>query len=1247
MTTKKTLLSLFLLIILMGAGFALQIEIDIPIPQVRVIKTSDGSAKFIGKNIQYITETGEPALPYFVAKALIPPGADIDSVTVAASAEDFEEIVGEWKVKPMPPLATWDGSRVVVEWPDDKTIRNGEDTDIYGSNNTFPPTTITRISTGRMRHWKLVDIPIALFQYIPVTGRLFRLTQLKIIIHFEKTPHTLSDVFPEEFYSDRIGEERIKRIALNYDDIVPEYHSLSEPVARIQDANRYVIITTAAIQASSSELGNFVSHIQSKGYTVQVVTESTWGGGTGDTAAENIRNWLQNNYLSLSIEYAQLIGNPNPSGGDVPMKMLWPRNNATVYTEYKEAPSDFYYADLTGDWDLDNDGKYGEWGHDFGSGGVDRNWDVLVGRIPYYGNISDLDSILSKIIAYGNSLNSEIGWRKKALLPMEPSDASTPGYHLGEQIKDDILIPEGDWSYNRVYDSTYSLSPPPETVPCTVNNVRDAWNGSQFGAIFWWTHGSDTYAADVMSLSAAAALDDTHPGFTFQCSCLNSYPEASNNLSYSLLKNGAIATVSATRVSWYYIGQTSFAGSSSNSGMTYEYSKRLITNGMTCGEALHDLKQVLIPSSDSIWMNFIDFNVYGNPLSALNDHITVHEVSTPDTPSGLSNGEINTSYEFTTGGSFCSQGHDTEYRFDWGDGTYSSWSSSTSAFHTWTTASTFTVRAQARCSVNTTIESAWSSGATLTIVTCILPPEPSNPTPSDGATGISRNTNLDWDDCEGAESYDVYFGTSSPPSFYANTTASFYDLPELNVQTHYYWKIVAKKTCGNTDSEEWDFTTGTTSGTSFFIPFGSLGNANINLGNIGTSPANVTVCIYDKNGNQVGSDSNFSVPSNGVALTWNEIGNIYDYGKPVTVEVESDQNLVADNIKWADDFIDGEDYDHLGAAMTCLPEDTMKGTLFYFTFSTLTWANAYCDISNTSDSTANVTIEVYNASGVLQRSESFTIPGKGVIRSWDYIGSIQAIANPALLKITSSQDVVVDTVRWEENKKGWGFAILPASVAGGTKFFIPFGSLGNANINLGNIGTSPANVTVCIYDKNGNQVGSDSNFSVPSNGVALTWNEIGNIYDYGKPVTVEVESDQNLVADNIKWADDFIDGEDYDHLGAAMTCLPEDTMKGTLFYFTFSTLTWANAYCDISNTSDSTANVTIEVYNASGVLQRSESFTIPGKGVIRSWDYIGSIQAIANPALLKITSSQDVVVDTVRWEENKKGWGFAIPPVIN
>jgi|GEM_PF-1437613 len=94
-----------------------------------------------------------------------------------------------------------------------------------------------------------------------------------------------------------------------------------------------------------------------------------------------------------------------------------------------------------------------------------------------------------------------------------------------------------------------------------------------------------------------------------------------------------------------------------------------------------------------------------------------------------------------------------------------------------------------------------------TTIGCPLPTVPTNPSPPNATTNVSIDTDLDWDNSAGADSYNVYFGTTSPPAYSGNTTSSFYDLPKLECNAHYYWKIVAKNGCGETSGDEWDFTT--------------------------------------------------------------------------------------------------------------------------------------------------------------------------------------------------------------------------------------------------------------------------------------------------------------------------------------------------------------------------------------------------------------------------------------------------------
>jgi hypothetical protein len=575
---------------------------------------SRGTAGLSSYGAQRLSQAGEPDLPHQVVGILLPMDADLSSVSVSVQGKQLDLLEGVYDLQPRPPAATWDGSKVIEVWPEGEPIQNGRNTNIYGKDDLFPQNLVKNITSGQLRQWRLLEVPVALYEYNPVQKLLYRLTEAELSVEFSTQSVRASSSMN---FSDRIGESDVRRLAVNFDSVSASYRTGGPLEAETAQNGRYVIITTTNIVNHSSQLANFISSKEDQGFGVLVVTEGTWGGGIGDTAADNIRGWLVANAASLNIEYVLLMGNPNPTSGDVPMKMLWPRRGASFYAEYQESPSDYYYSDLTGNWDLDGDGYFGEWSDDFGPGGVDRNWDVLVGRIPFYGNFDDLDNILAKLIAYREESSETGSWRNNVLLPMKSSDASTPGYQLGEAIKDNILSPKSGWDYHRVYDQEYGLTPLPETVPCTIANVTDEWKSSLFGAVFWWTHGSSSLAVDVMDPTHAAALNDAFPAFTFQCSCSNSWPEYATNLSYSLLRNGAVGTVGATRVSWYWFGETDFAGSDSNAGMTYEYARRFIEAEMTSAQSLLSLKQAIAPGCSEMWMNWTGFNLYGDPSLGL------------------------------------------------------------------------------------------------------------------------------------------------------------------------------------------------------------------------------------------------------------------------------------------------------------------------------------------------------------------------------------------------------------------------------------------------------------------------------------------------------------------------------------------------------------------------------------------------------------------------------------------------------
>ena len=113
-------------------------------------------------------------------------------------------------------------------------------------------------------------------------------------------------------------------------------------------------------------------------------------------------------------------------------------------------------------------------------------------------------------------------------------------------------------------------------------------------------------------------------------------------------------------------------------------------------------------------------------------------VSAPAAPTGSASNQVGQTSAYSSSGAVSSYSDDLHYRFDWGDGSFSTWSVSTSASHSWAAEGTFDVRAQARCSSHTTVVSDWSP---VTAVTITAAPVETISTPDVPGGPVSGETN--------------------------------------------------------------------------------------------------------------------------------------------------------------------------------------------------------------------------------------------------------------------------------------------------------------------------------------------------------------------------------------------------------------------------------------------------------------------------------------------------------------------------
>jgi hypothetical protein len=289
------------------------------------------------ENFATVSAAGKPMLPYMVKEFILPENASISSVKLQVMELNTKPLTGNFLIKPAP--RSWhdphhgmeEGSRLVFD-PENSVHKDGV---VYGRNAFFPETPIklSSISTKggpggqKMNIARVVFSP---FQYNPVTKQLL-LT--------ETAAFTL------------------------------EYETYTPPIfAAAAAMYNYVIITTEAIAKNSKELTNFINHKKKRNFSVKVVTESDFDSLVGpppNGRAERIRLWLINNWQKIGIEYVLLIGNPEPAdpmysedlAGDIPMKQIW-HDLAGGNFQWGDA-TDWYYADLTGNWDMNGDGFYG------------------------------------------------------------------------------------------------------------------------------------------------------------------------------------------------------------------------------------------------------------------------------------------------------------------------------------------------------------------------------------------------------------------------------------------------------------------------------------------------------------------------------------------------------------------------------------------------------------------------------------------------------------------------------------------------------------------------------------------------------------------------------------------------------------------------------------------------------------------------------------------------------------------------
>ncbi len=159
---------------------------------------------------------------------------------------------------------------------------------------------------------------------------------------------------------------------------------LLEP--RLLMSSGALIVTNASLASAFAPVAEWYTR---KGYPASVVTlDAISAMYTGRDLQEQLRNCIRDFHDNHGVDYV-LLGGDNTIVPD--------RDTRVVVSSYVEStmPTDLYYASLSGTWDADGDGIFGEAIVD----GVNLAYDVMVARYPIR-TAAHVQTLFNKVLAY-------------------------------------------------------------------------------------------------------------------------------------------------------------------------------------------------------------------------------------------------------------------------------------------------------------------------------------------------------------------------------------------------------------------------------------------------------------------------------------------------------------------------------------------------------------------------------------------------------------------------------------------------------------------------------------------------------------------------------------------------------------------------------------------------------------------------------------------------------------------------------
>ncbi len=542
--------------------------------------------------------------------------------------------------------------------------------------------------------------------------------------------------YPSKWYDYRVGcglyDGEIK-IIVNVDIYPVQYQPVEKMVQYAQEATVVIDYESTLPQSSpredyqfvviapneySSQISPLISHKIGKGITSRFVSlESIYSGtyfpATGRDNPEKIKYFIKN------VIENWLTGNILLVGGSSKLPV---RETHVHLTDDDEIfVSDLYYADIYNEtggfcsWDSNNNDIFGEYNWQGRTDDVDLHPDVYLGRLAATSG-SQVTAVVNKIMTYENTPGYQQSWFTNLVVVG------------GDSFEDSSSVDEGEYANTKVIEVMTGFTPDKQwasngkltnVLPTGVANIKTAINAGCGFVDFsghgntgiWATHPHENFgqwiptpaggirSSDITSLSNGNKL----PIVTVEACSTSKFASDPNCFNWAFLYNsngGAIGSFGCTALGYGYIGTGVVQGLIGKIGLdTYRSYK--IDQSETFGELWSRTLNRYIKSSMDAgdYKTLEEWIAFGDPTLAIGEKS--QPPAKPATPTGPASGKVGTEYTYSS--SATDPESDQVYlMFDWGDGTFSSWTgpvnsgSTASAKKTWSVEGSYQIKVVAK-----------------------------------------------------------------------------------------------------------------------------------------------------------------------------------------------------------------------------------------------------------------------------------------------------------------------------------------------------------------------------------------------------------------------------------------------------------------------------------------------------------------------------------------------------------------------